>query len=119
LTSYLTGSDQSVLQIKTKIVSCHTADSKPVKQEVNGTMILPPFVFLDTANVLTIEKTFTAAAGSTQDATAGTTRDATPTRRKRRPRRVTRRDISKSSGKNTNLVYSFWSQCYKTFFLHH
>ena len=24
----------------------HTADSKPVKQEVNGTMILPPLVFL-------------------------------------------------------------------------
>jgi hypothetical protein len=33
------------LQIKTKNVSCHTADSKPVKQEVNGTMILPPLVF--------------------------------------------------------------------------
>ncbi len=29
----------------TKIVSCHTADSKPVKQEVNGTVILPPLVF--------------------------------------------------------------------------
>jgi len=35
----------SVLQIKTKIVSCHTADSKPVKQEVNGTVILPSLVF--------------------------------------------------------------------------
>jgi hypothetical protein len=33
------------LQIKTKIVSCHTADSKPVKQEVNCTVILPPLVF--------------------------------------------------------------------------
>jgi hypothetical protein len=33
------------LQIKTKIVSCHTADSKPVKQEVNSTMILTPLVF--------------------------------------------------------------------------
>jgi len=33
------------LQIKTKIVSCHTADSKPVKQEVNSTVILPPLVF--------------------------------------------------------------------------
>jgi hypothetical protein len=33
------------MQIKTNIVSCHTADSKPVKQEVNGTMILPPLVF--------------------------------------------------------------------------
>jgi hypothetical protein len=28
-----------------KIVSCHTANSKPVKQEVNGTVILPPLVF--------------------------------------------------------------------------
>jgi hypothetical protein len=33
------------LQIKTNIVSCHTADSKPVKQEVNGTVILPLLVF--------------------------------------------------------------------------
>jgi hypothetical protein len=33
------------LQIKTKIVGCHTADSKPVKQEVNCTVILPPLVF--------------------------------------------------------------------------
>ncbi len=45
LTSCLTGLDQSVLQIKTKIVSSHTADSKPFKQEVNGTVILPPLVF--------------------------------------------------------------------------
>jgi hypothetical protein len=33
------------MQIKTKIVSCHTADSKRVKQEANGTVILPPLVF--------------------------------------------------------------------------
>jgi hypothetical protein len=33
------------LQIKTKIVSCHTGDTKPVKQEVSGTVILPPLVF--------------------------------------------------------------------------
>jgi hypothetical protein len=33
------------MPIKTKIVSCHTADSKPVKQEVNGTLILLPLVF--------------------------------------------------------------------------
>jgi hypothetical protein len=33
------------LQIKTKNVSCHAADSKPVKQEVNSTVILPPLVF--------------------------------------------------------------------------
>jgi hypothetical protein len=34
------------LQIKTKIVSSHTADSKPVKLEVNGTVILLPLAFL-------------------------------------------------------------------------
>ncbi len=43
LTSSLTGLDLSVLQIRTKIVSSHTANSEPVKQEVNGTVILPPF----------------------------------------------------------------------------
>jgi hypothetical protein len=41
LVSSLTGLDSSVLQIKTKIVSSPTADPKPVKQEVNGTVILP------------------------------------------------------------------------------
>jgi hypothetical protein len=45
LTSCLTGLDKSVLQIRTKIVSCLTADSKPVKQEVNSIVILPPLVF--------------------------------------------------------------------------
>jgi hypothetical protein len=45
LTSCLTCLDYPVLQIKTKIVSCHIANSKPVKQEVNGTVILPPLVF--------------------------------------------------------------------------
>jgi hypothetical protein len=45
LTSCLTGLDKSILQIKTKIVSCHTADTKPVKKEVNGIEILPPLVF--------------------------------------------------------------------------
>jgi hypothetical protein len=45
-TSCLTGLDWSVLQMKTKILSSHTADSQPVKQEVNGTVILPPLVFL-------------------------------------------------------------------------
>jgi hypothetical protein len=30
---------------KNKKFSCHTADSKPIKQEVNGTMILPLLVF--------------------------------------------------------------------------
>jgi hypothetical protein len=28
-----------------KNVGCHAADSKPVKQEVNSTVILPPLVF--------------------------------------------------------------------------
>ncbi len=44
LTSGLTCLDYSVLQIKTKIVSSHTADSKPVKQEVNCTVILPSLI---------------------------------------------------------------------------
>jgi hypothetical protein len=46
LISCLTVLDESVLQIKTTIFSCHTADSKLVKQEVNGIVILPPLVFL-------------------------------------------------------------------------
>ncbi len=41
----MTGLDSSALQIKTKLVSCCSADSNPVKQEVNGTIILPPLVF--------------------------------------------------------------------------
>ncbi len=45
LTSCLTCWDWPVLQIKTKIASCHTADSKAVKQEVKCTVILPPVVF--------------------------------------------------------------------------
>jgi hypothetical protein len=39
LTSCLTGLDFSLFC--KKIVSSHTADSKPVKQEVNSTVILP------------------------------------------------------------------------------
>jgi len=35
----------SLFANKTKIVSCHKADSKPVKQEVIGTVILPLLVF--------------------------------------------------------------------------
>jgi hypothetical protein len=45
LTSCLTGLDWSLFQIKTKIVSFHTADSELFKQEVNSTVILPPLVF--------------------------------------------------------------------------
>jgi hypothetical protein len=40
--------DQPVLQINTKIFSCQTAVSKPVKHEVNSTVKLPPSVFRDT-----------------------------------------------------------------------
>jgi hypothetical protein len=58
LTSCLTGLDLSVLQIKTKIVSCHTANSKPVKQEVNSTLILPPLVFPALASGGQFHKTF-------------------------------------------------------------
>ncbi len=43
-----------VLQIKIKIVCFHIADSTPVKQEVNGTVILPPLVSLDLAHTLAV-----------------------------------------------------------------
>jgi hypothetical protein len=52
LTSCLTGLDSSVLQIKTNIASSHTADSRPFKQEVNATVILPPLVFPVFRNVV-------------------------------------------------------------------
>jgi hypothetical protein len=45
LTSFFYGFDYYVFEIKKKIVSSQTADSKPVKQEVNSTVILPPLVF--------------------------------------------------------------------------
>jgi hypothetical protein len=53
LTSCLTGLDKSVLQIKTKIVSCHTADSKQGGQWYSDTS---PLVF--PARVLVQIKTF-------------------------------------------------------------
>ncbi len=40
--------------MKTKIVSCYTADSKQVKQEVKSTVILPPLVFLGTVDLLVL-----------------------------------------------------------------
>jgi hypothetical protein len=45
----------SVLQVKTKIISCHTADSKPVKQEVNNTVILPSLVFPAAAKIFAVK----------------------------------------------------------------
>ncbi len=47
LTSCLNVLDWFVLQIKTNIFSCHTTYSKPVKQEVNGIVIILPLVFPD------------------------------------------------------------------------
>jgi hypothetical protein len=63
LTPCLTGLDWSVLQIKAKIVSCQTADSKPVKQEVNGTLILPPLVF--PGSIITLCTTVTVGTSGT------------------------------------------------------
>jgi hypothetical protein len=56
LTSCLTGLEWSVLQIKTKIVSCHTANSKPVKQDVNGIVILSPLVFPGRRKLMFVER---------------------------------------------------------------
>ncbi len=42
------------MQIKTKIVICHTVDSKPVKQKVKGTVILPHLEFPGFYNTLPI-----------------------------------------------------------------
>ncbi len=38
------------MQMKTKFDSCRTGDCKSVKQEVYGTVILPPFVFPEQTN---------------------------------------------------------------------
>ncbi len=54
------------MQIKTKIVSCLTADSKPVKQEVNGIVILPPLVF-PVANWQLIKSIFLAGFAGQRD----------------------------------------------------
>ncbi len=51
------------MQIKTKNVSCHTADTKPVKQEVNGTVILPPVVFPGLSVVLMAKPVVVAELG--------------------------------------------------------
>ncbi len=45
LTSCLTGLESAVWQLTIFVFICKTDYSKPVKQEVNGTMILPPLVF--------------------------------------------------------------------------
>jgi len=50
LTSCLTGLESTVWLLKMFVFICKTDQSKPVKQEVNGTAILPPLVFPDTTN---------------------------------------------------------------------
>ncbi len=45
LTSCLTGLESAVRQLTIFIFICKTDKSKPVKLEVNGTVILPPLVF--------------------------------------------------------------------------
>jgi hypothetical protein len=45
LTSCLTGLESAVWQLTISVFICKTDLSKPVKQEVYGTVILPPLVF--------------------------------------------------------------------------
>ncbi len=45
LTSCLTGLESAVCQLTIFVLICKTELSKPVKQEVNGTVIFPPLVF--------------------------------------------------------------------------
>ncbi len=45
LTSCLTALESAVWQLTIFVFICKTHQSKPVKQEVNGTVILPPLVF--------------------------------------------------------------------------
>ncbi len=45
LTSCLTGLESAVWQLTNFVFICKTDQSKPVKQEVNGIVILPPLVF--------------------------------------------------------------------------
>ncbi len=44
-TSCLTGLESSVWQLTKFVFICKTDKSKPIKQEVNSTVILPPLVF--------------------------------------------------------------------------
>ncbi len=55
-----------VVLLKPKIVSCHTADSKPVKQEVDGTVMLSPLVvFPDSSIGRAVSTTSTTAMTAT------------------------------------------------------
>ncbi len=56
LTSCLTGLESAILQLTIFVFICKTDLSKPLKQEVNGTVILPPLVFLglSTASLVSV-----------------------------------------------------------------
>jgi hypothetical protein len=47
--------------------SSHTADSKPVKQEVNGTVIFPPLVFPGSPHYPKVGGSSSAAAANGQN----------------------------------------------------
>jgi hypothetical protein len=49
LTSYLTGLESAEWQLSVFVFICKTDSSKPVRQEVNGTVILPSLVFPERA----------------------------------------------------------------------
>ncbi len=52
MTSCLTGLESAVWQLTIFLFICKTDYSKPVKQEVNGTVILPNEEFTETTNAL-------------------------------------------------------------------
>ncbi len=54
LTSCLTGLESAVWQLTSFVFICKTEYSKPVKQEVNGTVILPLLVFSDNTHYITL-----------------------------------------------------------------
>jgi hypothetical protein len=57
LTSCLTGLESAVWQLTIFVFICKTDYSKPVKQEVNGTAILPHLVFPGTVDLLELTST--------------------------------------------------------------
>jgi hypothetical protein len=58
ITSSLTGLEPAVSQLTIFVFICKTDKSKPVKQEVNGTVILPPLVFPDVSIKILQRKQF-------------------------------------------------------------
>jgi hypothetical protein len=52
----LTGLESAGKQLKILVFICKTDQSKPVKQEVNGAVILPPLVFPDQGMLLAMQQ---------------------------------------------------------------